>query len=241
MRQVSGRAWDWGLAELRDKVSSFEEDQFFRLMDAGSAACKSDTLISESLCITLKDGVGPLLEEPKARQDCNPSQAVQKNIEQRCWSTFNSYNMEEIGYFCWSANFQMLPCEVQFKESGTDVHITPYINNLHPVSYKSLYGGFEKLISAAIKPWNECLVKRERSRWPIRINPFGLTWDPEYPNLVIDTLNKSPGTEVFQEAMKEAEKFLQLPNRAQMTPRNSQKNGIKVCGIQYTILTTNGQ
>lgn len=59
--------------------------------------------------------------------------------------------MEQIGYFRWSANFKMLPCQVQFNVSGTDVHITSYINKLHPFRYRSLYGGIDKLISAAIK------------------------------------------------------------------------------------------
>src|SRR5690554_3667609 len=53
MRQISARAWDWCLAELRHKASRFEETQFVRLMDAGAAACKSDTLVSESLRVAL--------------------------------------------------------------------------------------------------------------------------------------------------------------------------------------------
>lgn len=38
-------------------------------------------------------------------------------------------NLEDM----WSRKFQWLPCEVEFTEStGTDVHITSQINNLHP-------------------------------------------------------------------------------------------------------------
>lgn len=271
MQRISARAWDWCLAELRHKASRFEEAQFVRLMDAGAAACKSDTLVSESLRVALRDGIAPLLEESKARQDHDPSQVllelvdpmlfpliygkslvlmdggqvdllkcfescgsgepappqpdkrkdalkVQKNIEEWRWCTFGSHTKEEIGFFRWSATFQMLPCEVQFGESGTDVYIKSYINNLHPVRYKALYGSIEKLISAAIKPWNECLIKGEKARWPIRIRTFGMTWEPQYPNSVIDALKRDDGTEAFNDAMRDAERFLRLPDRGSNEP-----------------------
>ncbi|KFY38791.1 hypothetical protein V495_06374 [Pseudogymnoascus sp. VKM F-4514 (FW-929)] len=271
MRRISARAWDWCLAELRDKASRFEEAQFVRLMDAGAAACKSDTLVSESLRVALRDNIAPLLEESKARQDHDPNQVllelvdpmlfpliygkslvlmdggqvdllrcfescgsgelappepdkrkdvlqVQTSIEKGQALTFHHHTEEEIGFFRWSATFQMLPCEVQFGESGTDVQIMSYINNLHPVRYKALYSGIEKLISAAIKPWNECLVKGEKARWPIRIRTFGLTWEPQYPSSVIEALKRDDVTEAFKDAMRDAESFLRLPDRGTNEP-----------------------
>jgi hypothetical protein len=109
----------------------------------------------------------------------------------------------------------LLPCEVEFSESGagTDVHITSYINNLHLIDYQSVYYFVEKLISLAIKPWNECLVKGEKARWPIRIRTYSLTWEPEYPRALVDKLQQDPATEIHKEAMKEAEGFFKLPNR----------------------------
>ncbi|OAF60850.1 hypothetical protein VC83_02544 [Pseudogymnoascus destructans] len=37
----------------------FEEGKFIRLFDAGSAVCKSDALVSDSLRLALKDGIAP--------------------------------------------------------------------------------------------------------------------------------------------------------------------------------------
>lgn len=81
MRRISARAWDWCLAELRDKASRFEGTQFVRLMDAGAAACKSDTLVSESLRVALRDDIAPLLQESKARQDHDPNQVLLELVD----------------------------------------------------------------------------------------------------------------------------------------------------------------
>lgn len=72
---------------------------------------------------------------------------------------------DDVRPFLWSSNYQLLPCEVEFFESGTstDAHITSYINNLHPIHYQSVYDFVERLISLAIKPWNECLFKGEKA------------------------------------------------------------------------------
>jgi hypothetical protein len=62
-------------------------------------------------------------------------------------------------FYPWSSNYQFLPCEVDIiKDSGTEVQLTSYINNLHPM-HTGLYQAIEKLVSLAIEPWNECLVK----------------------------------------------------------------------------------
>lgn len=83
----------------------------------------------------------------------------------------------------WSGRFQWLPSEVCFTgEPGTtDVKITTYINNLHPVVHRQLYSGIEDVISLSLAPWNEVLVWRERYRKPPRILTFGLSWNPPYP------------------------------------------------------------
>ncbi|KFY49141.1 hypothetical protein V495_00697 [Pseudogymnoascus sp. VKM F-4514 (FW-929)] len=122
---------------------------------------------------------------------------------------------DDVRPYLWSSNYQLLPCEVEFDESGTgtDAHITSYINNLHPVHYQSVYNFVEKLISSAIKPWNECLVKGEKARWPIRIRTYSLTWEPEFPSGLANKLSQDPATEIYKEAMKEAEEFCKLPNR----------------------------
>ncbi|RAL02988.1 DUF4246 domain-containing protein [Aspergillus ibericus CBS 121593] len=99
----------------------------------------------------------------------------------------------ETEYYRWSWNYQCLPCEVEFvKDTGTEVRITSYINNLHP-AYQGLYGAIEKVISLAIKPWNDCLVQGQ-SDWskdsnhgqlgpvPLRIITYGIEWENELPD-----------------------------------------------------------
>lgn len=52
----------------------------------------------------------------------------------------------------WSKKFQWLPCEVEFTEdTGTNVHISSYINNLHPSHHSDLYAVIEKVIALASK------------------------------------------------------------------------------------------
>lgn len=92
----------------------------------------------------------------------------------------------------WSPNYQRLPCEVEFLgDSGTEIRVTSYINNLHPL-HKGLYHAIEKLISLAIKPWNDCLIKGQRGfddlrncgqlgPVPLRIITYGIEWDNELP------------------------------------------------------------
>ncbi|KEQ81619.1 hypothetical protein M438DRAFT_399248 [Aureobasidium pullulans EXF-150] len=82
----------------------------------------------------------------------------------------------------WSARSQWLPCEVDFiNNSGTDVRITSYVNNLHPIRSRALYGTIEKLISQSIEPWNQILIKQNRGRTPIRIRTYGVKPDNERP------------------------------------------------------------
>jgi hypothetical protein len=99
-------------------------------------------------------------------------------------------------FYRWSSNYQFLPCEVDFiKDSGTEVQITSYINNLHPM-HTGLYQAIEKLVSLAIEPWNECLVKGQPA-WgdvqnqgqlgpiPLRIITYGIEWENELPEWAV--------------------------------------------------------
>ncbi|OJI91511.1 hypothetical protein ASPTUDRAFT_113906 [Aspergillus tubingensis CBS 134.48] len=75
----------------------------------------------------------------------------------------------------FSSCYQWLPCDVEFTEStGTAVQITSYINNLHPSNTRA-YASIEKLISLAIAPWNEVLVKGLQGRRPRRIYTYGVS------------------------------------------------------------------
>ncbi|RDW56739.1 hypothetical protein BP6252_13994 [Coleophoma cylindrospora] len=131
---------------------------------------------------------------------------VQKQIERGLPHhhslSVHHYN-SKLEFYHWSSNFQWLPCEAEFcEDQGTDVRITSYINNLHP-SNKSLYRGIEKLISLAIKPWNDCLIqgqqgwkngynRTQRGRIPLRIITYGVEWENELPEWALAFNMPSP-------------------------------------------------
>lgn len=52
-------------------------------------------------------------------------------------------------------SFQWLPSNLEF--TAGQPKLTSYINNLHPVAQRSLYGVLEDFVDAAIPLWNECL------------------------------------------------------------------------------------
>ncbi|TVY78455.1 hypothetical protein LSUE1_G006514 [Lachnellula suecica] len=57
----------------------------------------------------------------------------------------------------WSDTYQWLPSNVAFQNDGT-VKFTSYINNLHPNKYSQIYHTIEKLVSAALPAWDQCLA-----------------------------------------------------------------------------------
>lgn len=123
------------------------------------------------------------------------SQALQKRIDEYrdlSMGVSPHHNDSKSEFYRWSSNYQCLPCEVEFlKDSGTEVQITSYINNLHP-AHKGLYQAIEKLVSLAIKPWNDCLVQKQRG-WgndfnhgqlgpvQLQIITYGIEWENELP------------------------------------------------------------
>ena len=58
---ISKRAWNWCLAELRDKAKYFEEHDFVLTLDTGSRCAKSDIIIDDNLQHELNQAVQPLL------------------------------------------------------------------------------------------------------------------------------------------------------------------------------------
>lgn len=57
----------------------------------------------------------------------------------------------------FSRQFQMLPCEVNLKEDGK-WHITSYINNLHPIKHRDMYGLIEEVLNSIIPQLNASLT-----------------------------------------------------------------------------------
>lgn len=62
-----------------------------------------------------------------------------------------------------SWKYQWLPCDVEFarSEPGSQLNcrITSYINNVHPIEHKALYGVIEKILDRTIPLWNKSLTR----------------------------------------------------------------------------------
>ena len=58
---ISEKAWEWCVAELRDKAAYFKDNGYFRVLDTGSCVCKSDTLVSQGLCAQFQSGLESVL------------------------------------------------------------------------------------------------------------------------------------------------------------------------------------
>lgn len=246
-RLISDKAWNWCIAELRDKAIEYEKCRFVRVVDTGSCACVADELLPISLASELQQelhaGGKPLLPNggkfesvdsclyplvlgqtlvydrggtvelehfspsdlpPKEKGD---REGVKLHAETSPILGF-AFEDDETGdsdpwvYYChswrhmpyprgFSQSYQRLPCEVEFVgDSGTDVKITSYINNLHPCN-TSIYQALEKIISASIAPWNACLVRcasnysgeMQRGRIPLRIVTYGAKWNATPPEI----------------------------------------------------------
>jgi len=112
----------------------------------------------------------------------------------------------------FSGKYQWLPTDVKFREdAGTQVQITSYINNLHPVHQRPLYDTIEKFISLAIPMWNSVLVKTYQGRFPPRIKLAGVDFEPrehvDFPNSVYDAVEN--GDEASLQKVRE---YLALPD-----------------------------
>ncbi|KAL7650252.1 hypothetical protein ACMYSQ_012052 [Aspergillus niger] len=123
---------------------------------------------------------------------------VQRQIEKAQWLSVGvNANYKTAPHYRWSANYQALPSEVEFvgHTGSTQVRLTSYINNLHPV-HQNLYRAIEKLIGRAIPLWNDCLVLGQRG-WrdimnqgqlgpvPLRIITYGVEWENELPECLL--------------------------------------------------------
>ncbi|PYH85072.1 hypothetical protein BO82DRAFT_198873 [Aspergillus uvarum CBS 121591] len=123
---------------------------------------------------------------------------------------------ETAPHYRWSANYQALPCEVEFigEAGSTQVRLTSYINNLHPM-HKHLYRAIETLMSRAIPLWNDCLVQGQRG-WkdilnqgqlgpvPLRIITYGVEWENELPEWLLAFRVPGPGRKRMYRKAREA-------------------------------------
>lgn len=189
---ISDMAWDWCLAELRDKAKRLERIGRTLVLDSGSAVSKSDQRVPDALRQELKDAVGPLLERPDTERDWHPgsddkvlnlvhpslfplvygktkvlvnggkvpldfaSAGIPQGAEIAAPIATTQRFRQGAGmrpvHEMWSQKFQWLPCEVEFtQDTGNEVRISSYINNLHPARHAATYSAIEKIIALASK------------------------------------------------------------------------------------------
>jgi hypothetical protein len=68
---MSNKAWEWCVAELRDKAAYLKEHGYVRVLDTGSCVCKSDTLAPDSLCAQLQSGLEPVIAKHRDRGEAS--------------------------------------------------------------------------------------------------------------------------------------------------------------------------
>ncbi|KAH7363759.1 hypothetical protein BKA65DRAFT_489558 [Rhexocercosporidium sp. MPI-PUGE-AT-0058] len=114
-----------------------------------------------------------------------------KYIQERHCS-LSLYNDDDFHRY-YSSTFQWLPCEIKYtKQKEAPIHITSYINNLHPSRNKPLYKVIERIIASSIPLWSNSLFKGNSRHVnggpaPIRIRTYGYDNTEELP-LWLDTV-----------------------------------------------------
>ncbi|KAL1605298.1 hypothetical protein SLS60_004846 [Paraconiothyrium brasiliense] len=97
--------------------------------------------------------------------------------------TIGPYNRDQL---C-STRFQWLPSDIHFVgEKGTDVKVSSYINNLHPIKHRGLYRVIEEMIGNSIPLWNSALVKEWGGRPGPRIKTNEGVFEPQQPSWMDD-------------------------------------------------------
>ncbi|TKY89768.1 hypothetical protein EX895_001065 [Sporisorium graminicola] len=93
----------------------------------------------------------------------------------------------------YSFRFQWLPCDVAFQgDTGSNVLIRSYINNLEPSCNRTLYELIQRAISLSIQPWNHVLIRATAPELPLRIPcPDGANFEPQVPPSWLLDLDKA--------------------------------------------------
>ena len=116
--------------------------------------------------------IAPIPERPWDRCERDDPEMHYHERDQDAWrNDWRGHSKPEL----WSNAFQCLPCDVAFDKDGAP-KITSYVNGVHPAEQK-IYSVFEHLISTAIEPWNEMLIKDGKDRTPRRIRTYNFQVD----------------------------------------------------------------
>lgn len=243
--KMSDHAFEWCIRELRDKAQTYERTGFVKALDCQTSTTKSDILITAELRNRLIDALKPLQESIDKDWHPNSHQKVLNLVHPSLYPvvyrrsrvlTSGLVGRADCLEFCgkgevlpdqpevehdweqgvWSRRFQWLPSEVKLKEeSGTEVQITSYINNLHPVKHDKAYKVIENFISKAIPMWNECLSnERERGRDPRIPIPTTAEFDSAVVMQLPDSVDYATKVEELDEqTLKHVREYVHQPDK----------------------------
>ncbi|KAF5859558.1 hypothetical protein ETB97_002733 [Aspergillus alliaceus] len=178
-KDVTPKMMEWILAELKYKAKVLKETGNVTVYDTG--VIKSNTAIPADLQAALCKAVLPLEQVPREEKDYHPG-SEDKVVNLVHPSLYPSglaetlpvpkeeetnYAPDRERYYCegfkpYSARFQLLPCDVDFR-GDDECRIVSYINNLHPERHRDLYKVLEKVIAKTIPLWDKTLDEVEVS------------------------------------------------------------------------------
>ncbi|CAG1975211.1 unnamed protein product [Fusarium graminearum] len=127
-------------------------------------------------------GVEDAIDRWSGKGEVIPKYQKPSSDKQRYYGTGIGGDQVDDSY--WSENYQWLPSNVAFQEDGS-VKFTSYINGLHPIKHREIYGTIEKLMEKALPAWDFCLACRRDHRMvgSCRIQPrFGMPDNPDDNN-----------------------------------------------------------
>lgn len=194
------------ILELREKAGYYTRTGIVPTLDATFTVAKSDVLVPDDLHEALREAFARLKTDQAACPDWHPktNETVQDLLHPSMYpliygcSCFLEDEAVGVGDAVdrWagkgdaiprkifgrsrlvSNKYQWLPANLEFTASG-GVKFTSYINNLHPVKYRAIYGTIEKLVEKSLVLWDHCIGKYPECR-PGRQEPRLLLENASY-------------------------------------------------------------
>ncbi|KGO71756.1 Protein of unknown function DUF4246 [Penicillium italicum] len=199
MELVTTRSWLWCVAELQDKARSLRETGHVVVFNADSGVCKADRVVSEALRQQLQDAFQRLPKSDGTHDLVDPSLYMLIYGQTKVLSRGGRVPLATDGMMCRIIRRARL---LRHSNCHTILAGTRGVNSsrLAFSGYPNTqaYSAIEKLISLAIRPWNDVLVKGVRGRMPRRIHTYGVT-----KNRKLTPMSRQPPKEVLPRGWKE--------------------------------------
>ncbi|KAL1408398.1 hypothetical protein Q8F55_005210 [Vanrija albida] len=194
----SDAMFNYCLRELRFKAEEYRRSGIVAVLDGAGAVLKSDRAVSPALRTRLLEALTPFSNIPEDEKDWHPGSHGTVNVlinpslfplvygrtrlvtdrdihVDSCLASYGLGNCISVALEDahphldteFSRRFQWLPANVDV--GSGKARIVSYINNLHPVKHRDLYGVVEELIDAALPMWSAVYgrVMDWSERWPI--------------------------------------------------------------------------